>query len=352
MSDLTPRLDRRMFIRVLGSVVWAPRFGCDAESAAVDAAVGEPLDSGQCPAFLTPVAEHFRQFGGRAHIEGWQMPTLTEHALLRVSGLVEHELTLSLPELEASKETLRVLKTMVCVFGLTSTAVWTGIPLRALFERAGVDRARAVRARFLGYDGFENNLPLTAIYDNQAAFEPLIAFQLYGARLPVEHGFPFRLLLADRYGYKNIKWLERIELTDRDEPTGQYQESGYSDAGFIELQVIAEGVRVNETVPVGPLELCGFAVSGYAGIEQVEVSVDGGDAQPATLTTASQLALQEPQLAQTMQVLNPAHTGFAGVWSAWHITVQVVAGAQRVQIRARDRAGHMTQATDLQLTGR
>jgi hypothetical protein len=281
------------------------------------------------------------------------MPTLTEEAVLRISGLVERELTISLAELEASPSALRVVKTMVCVFGLTSTAVWTGVPVRSLFERAGVDRSRAVRARFFGHDGFENNLPLAAIFESQAAFEPLIAFRLFGERLPVEHGFPFRLLLCDRYGYKNIKWLARIELSDRDLPTGQYQQSGYSDAGFIEPQVMAEGLRVHETVPVGPLELCGFAVSGHAGIERVEVSVDEAAPQTATLTTVHQLALQEPQLAQTVQLLGPAPAaGIAGVWSAWRVTLQVSLGMQSVQVRARDWAGNSAQATAIQLMGR
>jgi hypothetical protein len=108
-------------MRVLGGVAWVPYLSCDAEGAQ-DAAV---LDSAECPAFLTPAAEHFRQFGGRAHIDGWQMPTLTEEAVLRISGLVERELTVSLAELEATPSALRVVKTMVCVFGLTSTAVWT-----------------------------------------------------------------------------------------------------------------------------------------------------------------------------------------------------------------------------------
>jgi DMSO/TMAO reductase YedYZ molybdopterin-dependent catalytic subunit len=260
----------------------------------------------------------------------------------------------TLAELEAATEQVEVVKTMVCAFGLTSTALWTGVPLRVLLARAGVDRARVARARFFGRDGFENNLPIAAIFDNQAAFEPLLAFRLYQDRLPFEHGFPFRLLLADRYGYKNIKWLERIELTDRDEPTGQYQTRGYSDAGLIEPQVMTAGVRVTERLPVGPITLCGFAVSGYAGIEAVELTVDDGPSSAATLTSVQELAQQVPELARTVQLQHASsvtQTDVPSLWSAWSATLQVTAGEHRVRIRVRDRSGREADATDLRLIG-
>jgi hypothetical protein len=176
---------------------------------------------------------------------------------------------------------------------------------------------------------------------------------LYDQPLPPENGFPFRLLLADRYGYKNIKWLERIELTDNDEPTGHYQTRGYPDAGFIEPQVATQGRRVNESLPVGPVELCGFAVSGYAGVSTVELSVNGAAAQPAVLTHASELATQVPELAHTVQLerLNPQAQGITAVWSAWRYTLQVHEGEQRVHIRARDAGGREADATELHIVG-
>lgn len=281
------------------------------------------------------------------------MPELSEQFALRIGGLVQRELTIALAELENDAAQMRVVKTMVCAFGLTGTAIWTGVPLRVLLERAGVDRTGAVRARFFGYDGFENNLKLSTIYESTAPFEPLIAFRMYDERLTYEHGFPFRLLLADRYGYKNIKWLDRIELTEKDEPTGHYQERGYSDAGLIEPQVTTEGLRLNETLPVGAWELCGFAVSGYAGIGSVGVSVDGAEPKPAQLSDLTQLADTDPVLASALrrQQLAAGPTGVTAIWSAWRYRLEVRSGEQRVLIRARDNAGHQADAAELRIRG-
>ena len=283
------------------------------------------------------------------------MPDLGQEHALRIGGLCERELSVSLPELEADGERRSVVKTMVCVFGLHSTAIWSGVPLRVLLERAGVDRARAARLRFFGWDGFENNLPLSAIYGERAAdsFEPLIAYHIYGERLPREHGFPFRLLLADRYGYKNIKWLERIEITDRDEPTGQYQQSGYSDAALIEPLVAVARLRLTETVSVGPFELCGFAVSGYAGIAQVDVSVDQQPFAAASLSSATELLEREPRLSEALQLRDAGGSGsLPGVWSAFGYQLQVKPGEQRVRIRVRDDGGRTADAAELRIIGR
>jgi DMSO/TMAO reductase YedYZ molybdopterin-dependent catalytic subunit len=352
MLDPACRLQRHVFLRALGSL-WVPLLACEPESGGAAPWKAQPSSAPLgCPPFLTPLSEHFRQFGGQAHIDGWSMPDLGEDFELRIGGLCERELRVRLADLEAeSGEHVRVLKTMVCVFGLHSTAVWSGVPLRVLLDRAGVDRTRGVRARFFGADGFENNLPLAAIYGDARGdgFEPLIAFQIYGEPLPRELGFPFRLLLADRYGYKNIKWLERVEISDRDEPTGHYQQSGYSDAGMIEPLVAAAGLRVQESLPVGPTQLCGFAVSGYSAVDQVEVSVEGGPFVAAELQSAAELREREPELVDGLQL--PEADAAPGVWSAFRYDLDVQPGEQHVRIRVRDASGRTADATELRILG-
>lgn len=319
-----------------------------------DAAVGKSI--GTCLPFLTPLDAFYRQFGGSATVEGWALPDLDSMFELRIDGLVSQELSLTLADLEsdiANQQT--VVKTMICVLGFRSTAIWTGVPLRVWLDRAGIDRGRAVRIRLFGADGFENNLRIDDIYDAPAdLFEPLIAFRIYGQPLPRELGFPFRLLLGDRYGYKNTKWLARVQVTDSDEVTGQYQARGYPDAGVIEPVAIVDNLRLSETVPRGPVELCGFALSGHAGIERVELAVDDNAFKSARLSTLGELEAEFPELATSVQLGDATRFAFPlrGLWVAWRFSFDAKPGTHRVQIRVRDRSGESGQSTELHLTAK
>ena len=358
------RISRRVFVRALwplGVTVGASGWlGCEpAESGSgalpVDGGDDASQDAGAaaCPSFLTPTTEFFAQFGGSRTIDGWSMPDLGADHALTIDGLVATPLVLDLAALEADEAAhVSVVKTMMCVLGFRSTATFTGIPLRVLLERAGVDRAAARRVRFFGHDGFENNLRIDDVYaPPEDAFEPLIAFRVHGERLPQRLGFPFRLLLADRYGYKNTKWLARIEVSPDDRETGQYQELGYPDLGVIEPVPIAENLRVSETVPKGPLELCGFALSGRGGIERVELSLDGGAPMQAELDGLDAQLARHPELGTTLQLAEPERFGRMprGVWAGWRATLEVSVGRHELAIRVLDRAGNVGEATRITL---
>lgn len=362
---LPPRLSRRVFVRSLvplGLSVGASRWlGCgpsEAEQGALPVDGGSrdaAPDAGEtaCPPFLTPTREFFAQFGGSGTIEGWTMPELGADHALTIDGLVAAPLTLELAALEADQAAhVNVVKTMMCVLGFRSTATFTGVPLRVLLERAGIDRTAARRVRFFGHDGFENNLRIDDVYaPPEDAFEPLVAFRIHGERLPQRLGFPFRLLLADRYGYKNTKWLARIEVSAEDRETGQYQDLGYPDLGVIEPVPIAENLRVSEQVPAGPLELCGFALSGRGGVERVELSLDGAAHVSAELEGLDAQLARHPELGATLQLTERERFGPQprGVWTAWRATLELSAGRHQLAIRVLDREGNVGEATTLTL---
>lgn len=361
----TARLSRRVFVRALGRVsaatVMLPWLACERDSPREPSADGVGPDGGrrelppppQCGPFLTATADFFQQFGGRATVEGWVMPSLAADARMRIEGLVGTPLQVDLAELEADGAQHRtVLKTMLCVLGWRSTALFTGVPLRVLLDRAGIVRTAAKRVRFFGADGFENNLTLADIYENPSdLFEPLVAFRINGERLPQALGFPFRLLLNDRYGFKNIKWLARIEVTAEDRETGQYQTNGYPDAGIIEPTSTTENLRLSERVAAGQVQICGFALSGRAGIARVELALDGGGFVAAELSEAGATLVDHPQLAQAEQLADPARFGFPprGVWARWQADLALEPGMHRVAVRVIDRAGNAVDGATLSL---
>jgi DMSO/TMAO reductase YedYZ molybdopterin-dependent catalytic subunit len=102
---------------------------------------------------------------------------------------------------------------------------WGGVRARDLVERA---RPRACASHVVahGLDGYTTNLPLSALVADDA----LVADTYDGAPLAPEHGFPRRLLVPSRYGWKSAKWLVRLELLDHDEP-GFWERNGYHNNG-------------------------------------------------------------------------------------------------------------------------
>jgi DMSO/TMAO reductase YedYZ molybdopterin-dependent catalytic subunit len=160
---------------------------------------------------------------------------------------------------------------------LISNARWTGVPLAAVLERAGL-RAGAVWVVFRSTDDYEESIPLSlALQDGT-----LLAHTMNGAPLPRKHGYPVRALVAGRYGMKSPKWLKTIEvsaapLISRWERTGWDGERGV--ATMARLNTRPHRVTWGEPIP-----LAGIAFAGDRGIAGVEVSVDGGTSwMPAEL---------------------------------------------------------------------
>ena len=141
---------------------------------------------------------------------------------LRVDGLVERPLDLSFADLTAMRRA-EVTRDFQCVTGWRVTDVrWAGVRLRDLLAEAG-PLADADAVRFVSFDGaYTESLTL-----HQARRDDvLVAYELEGEALSSDHGGPARLYVAPMYGYKSLKWLERIELT-RDVEPGFWEQRGY-----------------------------------------------------------------------------------------------------------------------------
>ncbi len=147
---------------------------------------------------------------------------------LRVGGLVDTPLDLSYTELRAMVPT-KLTRDFQCVTGWRVHDVdWTGVKLADLLDRAGVQPG-AKALRFKSFDGaYTESLTL----EQARRRDVLVAYQLDGKDLSSAHGGPVRLYVAPMYGYKSLKWLEAIEVTDRVHP-GYWEELGYDVDAFV-----------------------------------------------------------------------------------------------------------------------
>lgn len=148
---------------------------------------------------------------------------------LRVGGLVDRPLTLTLDDLQAMTA-VTVVRDFQCVTGWrVRNVTWKGVRVRDLLEAAGARSAGgAVIVR--SFDGrYTESLTLAQARRDDV----LVAYQLEGRLLPREHGGPARLYAAPMYGYKSCKWLEAIEVVERVVP-GYWEQRGYDLDGWLD----------------------------------------------------------------------------------------------------------------------
>jgi sulfane dehydrogenase subunit SoxC len=254
---------------------------------------------------VTPVGLHYLLIHfDIPHVDatGWR---------LRIGGLVERPLSLSLDEIKARRATTLTV-TLECAGNgrallaprplsqpwlreAVGTAEWTGTPLAPLLQEAGV-AANATEVVFTGRDrgiqgdvehAYERSLPLAdALRD-----DVLLAYAINGQTLPPQHGFPLRLVVPGWYGMTHVKWLDAITVVD--EPFEGWQQAvayhlreSEDEQGTPVTRILPRSLLVPPGIPdfltrtryveTGPCTLEGRAWSGWGLIERVEVSVDGG----------------------------------------------------------------------------
>lgn len=206
---------------------------------------------------------------------------------LRVHGLVEQEVVLRWDDLVAlpQKETVA---TLVCVSNevggsLIGTARWLGVPIRDIFARAK-PTAEADMVLSRSVDGFTASSPLEALTDDRDA---LLAIGMNGEPLPIEHGFPVRMVVPGLYGYVSAtKWVSELEVTRFDRAEGYWTPRGWSERGPVKLQSRIDVPRAGARVEPGSTVIAGVAWHNHVGVAGVEVQIDDGPWQPATLATA------------------------------------------------------------------
>ncbi|MFC5065416.1 molybdopterin-dependent oxidoreductase [Actinomycetospora atypica] len=277
--------------------------------------VGADFVADGTPTWLTPAADFYRIDTALS------VPRLsTASWSLRIHGMVDREVTLSFDQLR-SMRLIEAPVTLTCVSNevggtLISNGQWLGVPVRDVLALAGV-RPGAEQIASTSSDGWNCNTPLGPLTDGRDA---MLAIGLDGAPLPVEHGFPVRMVVPGLYGYVSAcKWITDIEVTTFDGFTSYWEQRGWGRFGPVKTQSRIDVPRDAATVPAGRTVAAGVAWAQHTGIDAVEVSTDGGPWQRAELAA-------EPTVDS---------------WRMWRLPLTLAPGSHRLQVRAVDRSGYV-----------
>jgi DMSO/TMAO reductase YedYZ molybdopterin-dependent catalytic subunit len=233
----------------------------------------------------------------------------TEDYELRVTGMVDRELRLSFDDLLARNVVEHDI-TLTCVSNtvggeLIGHARWLGVRLDELLAEAGLQPgADQVVGRSV--DGYTCGFPVEAATDGRNA---LVAFGMNGEPLPLEHGFPARLVVPGLYGYISAtKWLVEIEITRFDRFEQYWVPRGYADRAPIKLMSridSVDGLGNLTRNADGVAAIGGVAWAQTRGISAVEVQIDDGPWAPAEMGDA----LNDDSWRQWAYRWTPANTG-------------------------------------------
>ncbi|OBB29191.1 oxidoreductase [Mycolicibacterium peregrinum] len=234
------------------------------------------------PSFITESTDFYRVDTALS------VPQLSRDAWrLRIHGMVAHEITYSFDDL-ARFEAVEKAVTLTCVSNpvggdLISNGMWTGYRLADLLREAGVEPG-ADMLLSTSVDGFTVGTPVEALTDGRDA---LLAIGLNGQPLPVEHGYPARLVVAGLYGYVSAtKWVTDLELTRFDRAEAYWTRQGWAPRAPIKTESRIDVPKRGQQVPAGPTTFGGVAWAQNRGVRGVEVRIDDGPWQPAQLGAA------------------------------------------------------------------
>lgn len=249
-----------------------------------------------------------------------QVPTIDPGAwTLKITGMVENEVSLTFAELLA-KPLEEHLVTLACVSNdvggdLIGNALWLGYPIRALLAQA-VPRAGADMVLSTSVDGFTAGTPLSVLQD--ANTNALLAVGMNGAPLPLEHGFPVRMVVPGLYGYVSAtKWVVELKVTKFSEDQGYWTPRGWDAKGPVKLASRIDAPRAGSTVAAGTVAVAGVAWEQHVGVKSVEVQIDDGPWVEATL----------------------ADSVSADTWRQWVYRWPAPKGSHRIRVRATDANG-------------
>jgi DMSO/TMAO reductase YedYZ molybdopterin-dependent catalytic subunit len=244
-------------------------------------------------------------------LDGWE---------LRVHGMVDRELRLTYQDL-LERDLVERRITLTCVSNpvggeYVGNALWLGVPIHELLEEAGVQPgADAVRSR--SADDFTAGTPLPVLQDKERG--ALVAVGMNGEPLPLEHGFPARMVTPGLYGYVSAtKWLVDLEVTRFADFEAYWTKRGYAAEAPIKTSSRIDVPRSFAKVDAGRTPVAGVAWSQARGITKVEVRVDRGDWQEATLAAEDNV----------------------DTWRQWVWYWDATAGNHLLEVRASDADGY------------
>lgn len=205
---------------------------------------------------------------------------------LTIDGMVDKKVELSFDDLVAMGLDEYAV-TMTCVSNevggnLLGNAMWLGVPLRDVLALAG-PQAGADMVLSRSVDGFTASTPLESLTDDN--LDAILAVGMNGEPLPLEHGFPVRMVVPGLYGYVSAtKWLTELKVTTFAADQAYWTPRGYSEKAPIKFSSRIDTPKSGTPVTAGKTAIAGVAWAQTVGIERVEVSIDDAQWQPAKLS--------------------------------------------------------------------
>ena len=206
---------------------------------------------------------------------------------LTIGGMVEKPISITFDELLKLPLEEHIV-TLACVSqevggNLIGNALWLGYPIRELLARAR-PKAGAEMVLSTSIDGFTAGTPLSVLQDKGTA--AILAVGMNGKPLPVEHGFPVRMVVPGLYGYVSAtKWVVDLKVTTFAKDQGYWTPRGWSARGPVKLSSRIDTPQDGRTVSAGTVAIAGVAWQQHVGISQVQVQIDKGAWQDAKLAT-------------------------------------------------------------------
>jgi DMSO/TMAO reductase YedYZ molybdopterin-dependent catalytic subunit len=238
---------------------------------------------------------------------------------LRITGMVENEIEITFDELLALP-LIETYVTLMCVSNevggqLTGNAKWLGYPVRELLARAKPKKGADV-VLSTSQDGWTATTPLEVLQDEER--NSLLAVGMNGEPLPIEHGFPVRMVVPGLYGYVSAtKWVVELKVSTFARESAYWTERGWSAKGPVKTSSRIDVPSFGTELTPGTVAIAGVAWAQHVGIERVEVRVDTEPWRDA--------------------VLAPAIS--SDTWRQWYLEWDAMSGDHTIEVRATDASG-------------
>lgn len=239
---------------------------------------------------------------------------------LRVHGLVEQEITLTFKDL-LDADLIEAHVTLTCVSNpvggnLAGNAKWLGVPIRDVLARAKPkDGADMVLSTSI--DGFSASTPLEVLQDGRDA---MLAIGMNDEPLPLEHGYPVRMVVPGLYGFVSAtKWVVDLEVTRFADRKAYWTNRGWSERGPIKTMARVEVPKSFAKVTAGKVAVGGTAWAQTRGITKVEIQIDDDDWTDVTLSTEASTT----------------------TWRQWSYEWDATPGPHYIKVRATDGTGQV-----------
>ncbi len=249
------------------------------------------------------------------------LPSITpDEWRLRIHGMVDREITITYDDL-VKRQLTEDWITLCCVSNfvggsLIGNAHWSGVLIRDLLEEAGI-QSGADAVKQTSQDGWNCGTPLSVLRDPQR--NAMLAVAMNGKPLPVEHGFPVRMVVPGLFGYVSAtKWLVDLEVTKFSDFSAYWTQRGWAQQGPVKTESRIDVPRDDQEMRPGKATFAGSAWAQHTGIEKVELQLDGGAWRKAELG----------------RVPND------DTWVQWTGSATLARGKHTLVVRATDKSGY------------